>query len=96
MDLSQAIEIIEKSQADICDKIFLGEEPYPPDEYFLAVAAVLPYLRCLNCMAKQSVKDTCKAFISVCNSGNSSKPNADEKEQQFISPELNPEELPFG
>ena len=58
MNLSQAIEIIEKSQEDINDKVLLGEEPYPPDEYFLAVGKVLPYLKCLECMAKQAVTIT--------------------------------------
>ena len=84
MTLTQAIETIEKSQEDITDKVFLGEKPYPPDEYFIAVAKVLPYLRCLNCMLKQAVKDNGGEFVSLCDA------------DKFISPELSADELPFG
>lgn len=84
MNFSQAIEIIEKSQDDITDKVLLGEDPYPPDEYFLAVGKILPYLKCLDCMAKQAVNDNGRGFIPRCNA------------DSFISPELNPEDLPFG
>ena len=48
MILSQSLQIIEELQGDIDDKILLGEEPCPPDRYFQAVGAALPYLKCFN------------------------------------------------
>lgn len=83
MTLSEAIETIEKLREDITDKIFLGEKPYPPDEYFLAVEKVFPYLKCLNCMALQATKDNGRAFVPHCDA------------DKFLSPELNADELPF-
>lgn len=50
MTFVHAVLTIAKSQDEINEAVFLGEQPYPPDEYFVAVGKILPYLKCLNRM----------------------------------------------
>lgn len=73
MTFAHAVLTIAKSQDEINEAVFLGEQPYPPDEYFVAVGKILPYLKCLNCMISQSGKDNSGDFIFV-----PSEPNDDE------------------
>lgn len=72
MTFTHAVLTIAKSQDEINEAVSLGEQPYPPDEYFVAVGKILPYLKCLNCMFLQSVKDNGDDFFFV-----PSEPNAD-------------------
>lgn len=85
MTLSQAIETIEKSQQNINDQIVRMDDVYAPDEYYLAVASVLPMLKCLNCLSSWASKNT-DGFITRC-----------EDEINFRPPlQQGADELPFG
>lgn len=85
MTLLQAIETIEKSQQNINDQIVRMDDVYAPDEYYLAVASVLPMLKCLNCLSSWASKNT-DGFITRC-----------EDEINFRPPlQQDSDELPFG
>ena len=87
MTLSEAIYIIEKSQDDITDKVLLGEDPYPPDEYFIAVGRVLPMFKCLNCLSNWASRiDVSGDFIPRCEDENNFRPDLQQ----------DADELPFG
>ena len=68
MNLIQAVETIDKHQENVNDKVLLGEEPYPPDEYFLAVSTVLPILKCLSCIVKWASLGGGTQYVPRCDS----------------------------
>lgn len=65
MTLPQAIETIEKHQESINDQVVRMDDVFAPDEYYLAVASVLPMLKCLNCLSSWASKNT-DGFIARC------------------------------
>ena len=87
MTLSQAIETIEKSQQNINDQIVRMDDVYAPDEYYLAVSAILPMLKCMNCLSSWASKDNISDdFVPRC-----------EDEINFRPPlQQDADELPFG
>lgn len=85
MTLLRAIEIIEKSQGDITDKVLLGEEPYPPDEYFIAVGKVVPMLKCLNCLSSWASKDASGDYIPRCEDENNFRPDLQQDADELPS-----------
>ena len=86
MTLSEAIYIIEKSQDDITDKVLLGEDPYPSDEYFIAVGRVLPMLKCLNCLSGWASNTSSASFVPRCEDESNFRPDLQQ----------DADELPFG
>lgn len=85
MTLSEAIYIIEKSQDSITDKVFRGEPPCPPDEYFIAVGRFLPMLKCLNCLFGWSFNTSSASFVPRCKDRDNPPPLQHDAD-----------ELPFG
>lgn len=69
MTLPQAIAIIEKYQENINDQVVRMDDVFAPDEYYLAVATLLPILKCLNCLSSWAVKNT-DGYIPRCDESN--------------------------
>lgn len=85
MTLSQATEIIEKFQENINDQLVRTDDVFAPDEYYLAVSAVLPVLMCLSCLTSYHGKDLSDGFIPRCKDESNFRPDV----------QYNPEDLPY-
>lgn len=96
MTFSQAIETIEKYQDNINDQVVRMDDVFAPDEYYLAVSAILPMFKCMNCLSNWASRDNIigdfpfesdnsRQFIPRCEDESNYRPDV----------QYSPEDLPY-
>lgn len=99
MTFSQAIETIEKYQDNINDQVVRMDDVFAPDEYYLAVSAILPMFKCMNCLSNWASKDDIVGdFVPRCEDETNFCPDVQYSPEDLPYVQRSPDcdELPFG